>query len=146
MPCIFYEDSVREALCFGWIDSLIKRLDDDRFARKFTPRQAASKWSAINLKRWEELRASGLLSPAGLAAAPTNSKYAAPPAIPDLPECIAQALQVSPKAWSFFQELAPGYRKCFILWIHSAKRPETREKRIRESIKLLEARQKLGLK
>lgn len=58
-----YEDSVREALCFGWIDSLIKRLDNDRYARKFTPRQPTSKWSDINRKRWVELKAAGLLTP-----------------------------------------------------------------------------------
>jgi uncharacterized protein YdeI (YjbR/CyaY-like superfamily) len=63
-----YEDSVREALCFGWIDSLIKRVDDDRYSRKFTPRRPASKWSGINRKRWAELNAAGLLTAAGLAA------------------------------------------------------------------------------
>ena len=67
-----YEDSVREALCFGWIDSLIKRIDDDRYARKFTPRQPTSKWSDSNRKRWAELRATGLLSASGMAAAPTR--------------------------------------------------------------------------
>ena len=68
-----YEDTVREALCFGWIDSLVKRLDDDRYALKVTPRQPTSKWSDINRKRWVELKAAGLLTPAGLAAAPTNN-------------------------------------------------------------------------
>jgi uncharacterized protein YdeI (YjbR/CyaY-like superfamily) len=68
-----YEDSVREALCFAWIDSLIKRLDDDRYALKFTPRQPTSKWSDINRKRWEELKEAGLLTKAGLAVAPTST-------------------------------------------------------------------------
>lgn len=141
-----YEDSVREALCFGWIDSLIKRLDDDRYARKFTPRQPTSKWSDINRKRWVELKAAGLLTPAGLAAAPTDNTYAPPSAMPDLPIYIAKALKANPKAWGFFQELAPSYRRHFVGWIHSAKRPETRDKRIRESIALLAAGKKLGLK
>jgi uncharacterized protein YdeI (YjbR/CyaY-like superfamily) len=141
-----YEDSVREALCFGWVDSLIKRLDDDRYARKFTPRQPASKWSDINRRRWVELKKARLLTPAGLAAAPTDNTYAPPPAIPDLPAYIAKALKGSPKAWVFFQKLAPTYRCHFVRWIHLAKRLETREKRIRESIALLEAGQKLGLK
>src|SRR3982751_3718128 len=70
---IGYEDTVREALCFGWIDSLVKRLDDDRYALKITPRQSTSKWSDINRKRWAELKAAGLLAPAGLAAAPTDN-------------------------------------------------------------------------
>ena len=141
-----YEDSVREALCFGWIDSLIKRVDDDRYARKFTPRNPSSKWSDINRKRWVELEAAGLLTAAGLAAAPTGNTYAPLPAIPDLPAYIADALKANPKAWSFFQELAPTYRRHFVIWIHSAKQPETRERRIRESIALLAAGKKLGLK
>jgi len=140
-----YEDAVREALCFGWIDSLIKRLDDDRYAFKVTPRQPMSKWSDINRKRWRELKATGLLTPAGLAAAPTNNTYAPRPVIPDLPPYIAKALKANPKAWSFFQGLAPTYRRHFVVWIHTAKRPETRDKRIRESIRLLGAGKKLGL-
>jgi uncharacterized protein YdeI (YjbR/CyaY-like superfamily) len=143
---IAYEDSVREALCFGWIDSLIKRLDDDRYARKFTPRQPTSKWSDINRKRWLELEESGLLAPAGRAAAPTGNTYARRPVIPDLPPYIARALKANPKAWRFFEELAPTYRRHFVVWIHTARRPETREKRIRESIALLAAGEKLGLK
>jgi len=141
-----YEDMVREALCFGWIDSLIKRLDDDRYAIKVTPRQPASKWSNLNRKRWAELKAAGLLTAAGLAAAPTSNAYDAKPSIPDLPNYIAEAFQADADAWRFFQELAPGYRRDFVTWIHAAKRPETREKRMRESIRLLSAGKKLGLK
>lgn len=81
-----YEDAVREALCFGWIDSLIKRIDDERYARKFTPRQPTSKWSDSNRKRRAELKAAGLLAPAGLEAAPTDNAYAPRPAIPELPD------------------------------------------------------------
>ena len=141
-----YEDMVREALCFGWIDSLIKRLDDDRYAFKVTPRQPGSKWSELNRKRWAELQAAGLLTSAGLAAAPTNNSYAPRPVIPELPGYIAKALKASPRAWEFFQELAPTHRRDFVVWIHTAKRAETRERRIRESIALLEAGKKLGLK
>jgi uncharacterized protein YdeI (YjbR/CyaY-like superfamily) len=146
MKSIPYEDSVREALCFGWIDSLVKRLDDEKYARKFTPRKPISKWSDINRKRWVELERAGLLREAGLAASPTDNKYAPPPTIPDLPTYIAKALKANPKAWRFFQNLAPSYARHFVVWIHTAKRPETREKRIRESIVLLAAGRKLGLK
>jgi uncharacterized protein YdeI (YjbR/CyaY-like superfamily) len=141
-----YEDVVGEALCFGWIDSLIKRLDDDRYAFKVTPRKPTSKWSDVNRKRWADLKAAGLLAPAGLAAPPTSNTYAPKPAIPDLPLYIAKALKTNAKAWTFFQSLAPTYRRHFVVWIHMAKRPETREKRIRESIRLLAAGKKLGLK
>lgn len=143
---IRYEDTVREALCFGWIDSLVKRLDDERYAIKITPRKPTSKWSDINRKRWTELKAAGLLTPAGLAAAPTNNTYAPRPVIPDLPVYIAKALKANSKAWEFFRELAPTYRRDFVVWIHTGKRAETRETRIRKSIDLLAAGKKLGLK
>jgi len=146
LKSISHEDMVREALCFGWIDSLIKRLDDNRYAIKVTPRKPTSKWSNLNRKRWAELKVAGLLTEAGVVAAPTNNTYAAKPVIPDLPSYIAKALQENAKAWGFFQELAPSHRRYFVAWIHTAKRPETRDKRIRESIRLLAARKKLGLK
>jgi uncharacterized protein YdeI (YjbR/CyaY-like superfamily) len=141
-----YEDSVRDALCFGWIDSLIKRLDDRRYARKFTPRLATSRWSDINRKRWVELKTAGQLTAAGLAAAPTATTYSPPPTIPALPAYVARALKAHLKAWRFFQELAPTYRRDFVVWIHIAKRPETRAKRLREATALLAAGKKLGLK
>ena len=141
-----YEDVVREALCFGWIDSLVKRLDDDRYAVKVTPRKPTSKWSDINRNRWAELEAAGLLTAAGRAAAPTDNTYAAKPRIPELPIYISNELKRHAKAWQLFRGLAPTYRRDFVVWIHTAKRPETRERRIRESIELLSAGKKLGLK
>jgi uncharacterized protein YdeI (YjbR/CyaY-like superfamily) len=146
LKSIPYEDMVREALCFGWIDSLVKRLDDDRYALKVTPRKPTSKWSDLNRQRWVELEAAGLLASAGRAAAPTSNTYAAKPVIPELPAYIAKALKANSNAWKFFRELAPTYRRDFVVWIHTAKRPETRARRIRESIALLAAGKKLGLK
>jgi uncharacterized protein YdeI (YjbR/CyaY-like superfamily) len=137
---------VREALCFGWIDSLVKRIDEDRYAQKVTPRKPTSKWSDINRKRWSELNTEGLLAAAGLAAKPTANTYAPKPTIPQLPGYIADAFQTNAKAWKFFQELSPTHRRYFVVWIHTAKREETREKRIRESIQLLAAGRKLGLR
>src|SRR5579863_4657833 len=90
MESIPYEDAVREALCFGWIDSLIKRIDEDRHARKFTPRKPISKWSEINRRRWAELRDAGLLTPAGIAAAPTDNRYAPLRKVANLPAYIAK--------------------------------------------------------
>ena len=130
VACISYEAAVRQALCFGWIDSLVRRLDDDRYVRKFTPRNPRSNWSPSNRRRWVELRDDGLLADAGLAAAPTDIRAAPQPAIPELPDYKRPA------------------RHCrhFVAWIHTAKRPATRKKRIRESIALLSAGRKLGLK
>jgi uncharacterized protein YdeI (YjbR/CyaY-like superfamily) len=141
-----YEDFIREALRFGWIDSLVKRLDDDRFALKVTPRKPTSKWSDINRRRWAELKMAGMLKPAGLAAAPTENRYAPKPNIPELPSYIRKAFTSHPDAWTFFQKLPRRERRNFVVWIHIAKRPETRERRIRESIARLVAGRKLGLK
>jgi uncharacterized protein YdeI (YjbR/CyaY-like superfamily) len=141
-----YEVLVREALCFGWIDSLVKRLDDDCYAIKVTPRRPESKWSEINRRRWNQLKANDLLAAAGLAAAPTRNSYAPKPAIPELPAYIAKAFKKNGRAWQHFQTLAPTHRRHFVMWIHIAKRPETRERRIREAIELLSAGKKLGLK
>jgi uncharacterized protein YdeI (YjbR/CyaY-like superfamily) len=141
-----YEDVVGEALCFGWIDSLIKRLDDDRYAIKVTPRKGTSKWSDINRRRWKQLKAAGLLAPPGLAAAPTANSYTPHPAIPELPAYIAKALKANRKAWQQFQALGRTHRRDFVGWIHTAKRAETRDRRIRQSIELLSAGKKLGLK
>ena len=146
MKSLPYEDFVREALCFGWIDSLLKRLDDDRFALKVTPRKPASKWSDINRGRWMELKTARLLTPAGLAAAPTENRYAPKPNIPELPSYIRKAITSQPDAWTLFQKLSRRERRNFVVWIHIAKRPETRERRIRESIALLAAGRKLGLR
>jgi len=93
-----YEDSVREALCFGWIDGLIKRLDEERYARRFSPRKPGSRWSDINRRRWTELKAAALLAPPGLAAAPTNNTYAPRPVVPSLPVYIGRALKASSRA------------------------------------------------
>jgi uncharacterized protein YdeI (YjbR/CyaY-like superfamily) len=141
-----YEDLVCEALCYGWIDSLIKRLDDRRYAIKVTPRTTMSKWSELNRKRWKQLEAEGRLAAPGRAAAPTANTYAPKPSIPELPAYIAKAFKAKPAAWKFFQTLSPRNRRNFVVWIHMAKKPETRERRIRESIDLLSAGKQLGLK
>src|SRR5262245_5962343 len=132
VPSIPYEESVREALCFGWIDSLIKRLDAERYARKFTPRKPTSRWSDINRKRWAELRAEGRLAAAGRAASPVGKARARPRAIPELPAYVARAFKSNGKAWSVFRGLPPGARRLYVGWIDLAKRPETRQRRIRE--------------
>ena len=141
-----YEDAVREALCFGWIDSLVKRLDDDRFALKFTPRKPASKWSDSNRRRWAELKSAGALAAPGMAAAPTDSRYGPKPNIPTLPAYIAKTFKANRKAWAYFRTLSPTSRRQFVVWIHIAKRPDTRQKRLRASVDLLAHGKPLGLK
>lgn len=146
VPSMAYEGAVREALCYGWIDSLVKRLDEHRYARKFTPRSPSSKWSDINRKRWAELKDAGLLAAPGLSAAPTANSYARQPSPLAVPPSLTRALKANPEAWRCFEELAPTYRRHYVGWIQSAKRPDTRERRIRESVALLQAGKKLGLR
>lgn len=146
-PAISYEDAVDEALCFGWIDSLVKRLDDARYARKFTPRKADSRWSTINRKRYARLKAEGRLMPAGIARPPTDRSGDAP-SVPSskLPRYIQQALAKNIAARKYFESLAPSYRRLYILWIDSAKQEATKRKRLAKALEMLAAGQKLGLK
>ncbi len=147
-----YEEAVEEALCFGWIDSLIKRIDDDRYCRKFTPRKDESVWSPRNKERVQKLLAEGRMTAVGLAkveAAKRSGRWAADPRpaiAPGIPRDLAAALAVHNKAEAFFDNLAPSHRKHFLAWLAVAKRPETRARRIRECLALLGKGHKLGLK
>lgn len=144
---VIYDDSVCEALCFGWVDSLIKRLDDDRYARKFTPRKPGSQWSESNRKRWTQMKKQGLLADAGVAAAPTKSHDGARPILSDeLPDEVRSALRRDAKAWRAFDALAPSQQRNYVLWIAMAKKAETRARRLSEAIALLRAGKRLGLK
>jgi uncharacterized protein YdeI (YjbR/CyaY-like superfamily) len=142
-----YDDAVEEALCFGWVDSLIRRIDEREYARKFTPRKPDSKWSSTNRKRYEKLEAAGLLAPAGRERRPTDRSGDTPKlASSKVPAYIEVALRASPSAWRFFEQLAPSYRRLYIVWIESAKKEETKRRRLAEAVATLEQGQKLGLK
>ena len=148
-PSIAYLDALDEALCFGWVDSLVKRLDDSRYARKFTPRRAESRWSVINRKRYAALKAAGRLKPSGIDRAPAGRSDPRPqrfqmPAT--VPRYIQAALRKQPAAWRYFQGLAPSHRRRYVGWIESAKRDETKARRLAEAVRLLAAGKPLGLK
>lgn len=151
-PSLEYETAVEEALCFGWIDSIIKKIDDTKYARKFTPRKDNSKWSEINKKRVAKIIKKGLMTEFGFSKIDAAKKTGYWNKVEklnisfDLPEEFTQALKQNKKAKTFFEKLAPTYQKHFIGWIVVAKRQETKERRIKESISLLEKGQKLGLK
>jgi uncharacterized protein YdeI (YjbR/CyaY-like superfamily) len=147
-PCVTYEAAVEEALCVGWIDSLVKRLDDNRYARKFTPRTDTRKWSESNLKRVRRLVASGRMTPEGLAKVdPVVQPNAGASSDPlKLPDFFREALEKDGQAREFFDQLASSYRRNFIAWVGSAKREETRKKRLKEALSLLRAGKKLGMK
>lgn len=152
-PRISYDEVVEEALCFGWIDSLVRRLDDERYAQKVTPRKNTSKWSESNLRRFADLVKDGRMTAAGLAKGPPDVKTFAkqpsplsPESDAELPEYIQQRLRTNAKAWKFFQDLAPSYRRLYVKWIDAAKREKTQQKRLDEAVTLLEQGKKLGLK
>jgi uncharacterized protein YdeI (YjbR/CyaY-like superfamily) len=145
-PSVAYKDALDEALCYGWIDSLVKRIDDNRFARKFTPRRTESNWSSINIKRYYELKDMKRLAAPGLARSPEGRPVVdAPPPI-EIPASIERAIREDSKAWAFFKTLPPREQRAFLGWIAMAKRDETRQKRMEETLTRLRAGQRLGLK
>ncbi|MBM4193958.1 MAG: hypothetical protein FJ202_06205 [Gemmatimonadetes bacterium] len=137
-PRIPYGEAVEEALCFGWIDSIVKTLDEHRFAQRFTPRQPGSNWSTPNLDRVKRLIAAGQMTPAGgvhipgaRAAKAFHVKHrrrttTTTVALKDLAAAIAR----SAKAAIFWKTLAPGYRRLYVRVVIECKRPETRAKRV----------------
>lgn len=151
-PSIPYDDSVEEALCFGWIDGIIKRVDDEKCARKFMSRKGRSRWSESNKKRAEKMIREGKMTEVGMAKieeAKKNGEWFESHVRPKelvVPAFIEEALRKNRKAHENFNGLATGYRKLYVAWISSAKREETRKKRIAEAIGLLEKNEKLGLK
>lgn len=153
IPSLQYGDALDEALCYGWVDSLIKALDGRSYARKFTPRKDDSKWSLVNKKRAEALIQEGRMTEHGLqkieAARRTGSWDAAtqrPKLHIEMPAEFAEALQAHPQAEAAFNALPPSQQKPYLTWILTAKRPETRAKRIAESLQLLSEGKALGLR
>jgi uncharacterized protein YdeI (YjbR/CyaY-like superfamily) len=151
-PTIPYGDSVEEAICFGWIDSIIKKIDDEKYSRKFTPRKAKSGWSHLNKKRARKMVKERKMTEAGLEkireAKESGEWFKAKVVRKELvtPIYIEEALAKSEKALENFNNLAESYKKQYVGWIASAKREETRKRRIAESIRLLEQNEKLGMK
>jgi uncharacterized protein YdeI (YjbR/CyaY-like superfamily) len=119
-PVLCYEESVEEALCFGWIDSIIKRIDDDSYCRKFTPRKDDSAWSNKNKHRVEKVTQEGRMTAVGQAkvdAATKSGRWAKDPRPVinrDVPQDLSEALDRNRNAMNFFENLAPTYRKHFI--------------------------------
>ena len=144
-PSVAYNDAVDEALCYGWIDSLIKRIDDDRYARKFTPRKADSTWSTVNLNRYAALKAANKLAAPGIERSPDGRPVVDAAPAGSVPPYIERAIKREARARRFFDTLAPSYRRMYVTWIDSAKREETRQHRLRQAIEMLKAGRKPGL-
>ena len=158
IECIKYKEALEEALCFGWIDSIIKKLDNDQYVRKFTPRTNISKWSDINKKIVLSLIEQGKMTEAGLEKIDIylktgsvdwenkRSKNNSDVKEFDIPDFILKAFAENEPALANFNNLARTYKRHYILWITNAKREETILNRIKESIGLLKENKKLGLK
>jgi len=153
LPSIEYGASVEEALCFGWVDNLIKKVDDNRYARKFTPRKEVSKWSEHNKTRVGKMIKAGRMTAHGMRlveAAKKNGCWDRPDIRPSLtfnlrPE-FQEALNKNSKARDAFDSLPASHQKQYLGWIEMAKRPETRQRRIEEALQMLAKGKKLGLK
>ena len=145
---ITWPESVDQALCFGWIDGLRKKIDEERYMIRFTPRKPRSHWSAVNVKRVEELKKQELMQPSGLAAFAKKEKnktaqtgYEQKKVV--LSESYAQQITANSKAWEYYQQLRPYTRKTTDWWVMSAKREETRKRRLNTLIECCERGEKI---
>ena len=151
-PTLSYNDAVEEALCFGWIDGIKKSVDDERYMHRFTPRRPGSNWSATNRRRVARMIESGLMMPAGEQAvreAKASGQWeqsARPEVDLAMPPELGKRLSEDAGAAEFFESLAPSYRRQFIAWVATARRPDTRQRRAAEALELLRARKKLGMR
>ncbi|MFH1465044.1 MAG: YdeI/OmpD-associated family protein [Pseudomonadota bacterium] len=148
-PGVRYEEAVQEALCYGWIDSIVRRLDERAYLQKFTPRTNTAKWSVSNRRRLKALVAEGRMTPAGLAVVghALDAPVVEPPRPPELlpPELDAR-LQAAPEAAAAFAALPPSHRRQYVGWITQAKREPTRLRRLDEAIARLSRGERLGWK
>ena len=148
-PSMTWPESVDEALCFGWIDGVRKRIDDDAYQIRFTPRRPGSIWSAVNIARVEVLTAAGRMQPAGLAAFAARIEHKSAVYAyeqRDHPELTAEETRAFRKqrvAWKYFEACPPSYRKPILYWIVSAKKPETRQRRLAQLIEACQRQTRL---
>lgn len=145
---IRWEESVRQALCFGWIDGLRKSIDDESYKIRFTPRKPDSHWSDKNIRMVEELIEEGKMEKAGMRAYENrdekNSRQASYEREKvELADEYRDLIKKNKKAWTFFQELAPGYTQTSIHWVMSAKREDTRQRRLKILIESCEKNEKI---
>ncbi|MBI5325628.1 MAG: YdeI/OmpD-associated family protein [Ignavibacteriae bacterium] len=147
-PRVSYNDAVEEALCFGWIDSTLKRIDDEKYCQKFSPRNHRSGWSELNIMRVNKLIKEGKMTDAGMEKFKPDNKIIPSSSISvqekDIPSYIIKFLKNNPPAYDNFKNLAVSHKRNFIRWITDAKREETRLKRLTKAIQLLKKGEKLG--
>ena len=136
---MIYREALDEALCFGWIDGIVRRIDDDSYCQRFTPRKPGSIWSKVNVGHVERLKAAGSMTPAGLAAFEARQPhrtgiYSFENQPRDLPAQDEALFRRNATAWKFWQEQPAGYRRKATWWIVSAKQEITRRRRLEKLI------------
>jgi uncharacterized protein YdeI (YjbR/CyaY-like superfamily) len=134
-----YQDALDEALCFGWIDGVRRRIDEDRWSIRFSPRKERSIWSAINLKRFAELQREGRVAAPGLAMFEARTKersgvYSYENRPREFEPAYERKFRASKKAWQFFEAQPPGYRRTLVWFVMSAKQEATRQRRLDQLI------------
>lgn len=149
-PSMRWEESVQEALCFGWIDGLRKSIDEESYKIRFTPRRDSSHWSKKNIRMVKELLEEDRMQPSGIKAyekckEKNSAKASYESREKSLSKEYKDRLKANKKAWCFFQELAPGYTKRSIHWVMSAKQEKTRQKRLKILIESCEQEKKIPL-
>lgn len=147
-PSMRWEEAVRVALCFGWIDSTSKKIDENKRRQLFTPRKTKSVWSKLNKSHIEELIEMNLMHESGLKKielAKIDGSWTTLDDVENLliPEDLLTAFKAYPLAYNNYKTFSPSYRKSYLYWLNSAKRTETREKRITEIIRLCSDNQKM---
>lgn len=135
LPSITWPESVDEALCFGWIDGLRKSIDETSYRIRFTPRRPGSTWSTVNVRRARALMEEGRMRPAGLDAFENRRedlarRYSFEQGTVEFPEALEAEFRANPGAWGFFEAQPPSYRKTATWWVVSAKREDTRRRRL----------------
>ncbi|MGE5234059.1 MAG: YdeI/OmpD-associated family protein [Acidobacteriota bacterium] len=148
-PSVTWPEAVDEALCFGWIDGVRKSLGEESYMIRFTPRRARSVWSAVNLRRIEELRRLGRLRPAGLRALEErdlkrSGLYSYESRPQKLDEGLEKELRANRRAWEYFSAQPPWYRRTAAFWVMSAQREETRLRRLATLIRDCAAGRRIG--
>jgi len=131
-PRVPYDDAVEEALCFGWVDGVVRKMDAERYVQRFSPRRTASQWSELNIRRARKMIRAERMTVHGLAVFDPARKRAPPPT--RLPSLLEQQFKTASPAWGNFQNFPPSYRRMTIAWVASAKKEETRRKRLQRLI------------
>ena len=148
-PCMSWSESVDEALCFGWIDGVRKRIDESSYSIRFSPRKRTSIWSAVNIEKYEKLTREGLMTPAGAQAfAHRTAKKSAIYAYEqehtaELTSQEVEAFKKTPGAWSFFDACPPSYKKVALHWVTTSTREETRSSRLAKLVQACAIGQRL---